>query len=107
MTGTRFTASLSFTNGIPRVSLSGEADIAALDRLNATLCAAAAADVAVDICVDVARLTFIDASAIDALVAADAKLRVSGRRLQLVNASRRTMRLLDILDLDGLICSVR
>jgi anti-anti-sigma factor len=89
------------------VILSGEADIAAVDLLDATLAAAATVCTESDVHVDVAALTFIGATVIDHLVAADHRLRANGRRLLLVNAGRRVARLLDILQLQSLLAATR
>jgi anti-anti-sigma factor len=89
------------------VVLTGEADIAGVDLLDATLAAAAAVCTESDVHVDVAGLTFIGAITVDHLVAADRRLRAGGRRLFVVNAGRRVARVLEILQLQGLIAAGR
>lgn len=105
--GARFASALSLSDDLPTVILTGEADIAAVDALEATLAAAADLCPKSDVHVDAAGLTFLGATVIDTLVAADRRLRADGRRLFVVNAGPRVARVLGILQLESLIGTAR
>jgi anti-anti-sigma factor len=105
--GPRFISALSLSGDRPTVILTGEADIAGLDLLEATLAAAVAVATESDVYVDVAAVTFVGATVVDCLVAADQRLRGEGRRLLVVNAGRQFARVLEILQLQSLVASAR
>ncbi|WP_435585934.1 STAS domain-containing protein [Micromonospora aurantiaca (nom. illeg.)] len=76
------------------VMLSGEIDMSGAPRLQELLHAAVASANIVE--VDVAAVTFIDSSAISALIIARNTAAATGRRLSLVNPSPRVHRTLDV-----------
>ena len=85
---------------IARLEVGGELDLATVDALREHL------DLLVEsgtgeVEVDMARVTFCDATALSALVAARHRLDAVDRRLRIVHASSRVVRLLQITALDG------
>jgi anti-anti-sigma factor len=85
---------------VTTLRLQGEFDIATLPELQRDLGDAMAAPG--DVVVDLAGLTFIDASSLHALSEAADRLRGTGRRLRLDHPSPYLCRLLRILDLGHL-----
>jgi anti-sigma B factor antagonist len=84
------------------VVATGELDIATTSALTVLLRQAVAAGCR-DFRVDVARVTFCDASTMGLLVGLDRRVRVDGGSLVIVGASSRVARLLHIAGLESLL----
>ena len=89
------------TNTGPRARLDvgGEIDLATVDAVRDHLALLVEAGTG-DVEVDMAAVTFCDATVLRVLLSAQQTLAVDGRRLQVVNASAPTTRLLQLAGLD-------
>jgi anti-anti-sigma factor len=92
---------LFITNTGPRsrLDVGGEIDLATIDALEDHLALLIEAGTG-DIEVDMAAVTFCDATVLGVLLAAHRTLHASGRRFQIINPSPSTIRLLRLADLD-------
>jgi anti-anti-sigma factor len=86
--------------GVTQLALSGEFDLAGVERFAATMATVEAAGPAV-VVVDLGELTFMDSSGLRALVAADERARKAGRRLAIVPGPPQVRRVFEITQLDG------
>ena len=82
-----------------RLDVGGEIDLATVDAVRDHLALLVEAGTG-DVDVDMAAVTFCDATVLRVLLAAQQALAVGGRRLQVVNASAPTTRLLQVAGLD-------
>ena len=86
--------------GVAHVVLSGEFDLAGVDRFAEAIAAVEAAAPAA-IVVDLGGLTFMDSSGLRALVGADDRARQAGRRLAIVPGPTHVRRVFEITQLDS------
>jgi anti-anti-sigma factor len=86
-------------NGTVRVAVVGEIDIVVRDQLRDALAAALCARPAVELVVDLAATTFLDAGGIGVLVRAQHEARRAGRLLRITNPQHPTVR--RVLDVTG------
>lgn len=80
------------------ITLTGELDLAGVDRVTQELLQAEATDVS-EVVLDLEELTFIDSSGIAVILAADARSRADGERLRLNGGSAHVRR---VFELSGL-----
>jgi anti-sigma B factor antagonist len=80
------------------VSVDGELDLYSAPRLQAELDALAAD--APDVVLDLARVTFVDSTALGAILASGRRLKEAGGRLALVAANDSTRKLLGLVGVD-------
>lgn len=85
------------------IELSGELDLAARDQLRDRLLSAAVSETVVE--VDCANVTFLDSTAIGALIAAKKRSVELGHTFGIVNASERVLRVLRITGLEDVLLS--
>ena len=90
------------TGSIARLEVGGELDLATVDALREHLDLLVESGTG-DVEVDMARVTFCDATALSALVAARHRFDAVDRRLRIVHASSRVVRLLQITALDAML----
>jgi anti-sigma B factor antagonist len=92
---------LFITNNGPRsrLDVGGEIDLATIDALRDHLALLVEAGIG-DVQVDMAAVTFCDATVLHVLLAARQTLDADGRHLHVVNPSPSTLRLLELADLD-------
>src|SRR4051812_28589601 len=90
---------LFITNNGPRLDVGGEIDLATVDALDDHLAFLVEAGIG-DIEVDMAAVTFCDATVLRVLIAAHRTLDAAGRHLHVVNPSPPTIRLLHLSGLD-------
>jgi len=97
---------LFITNTAPRsrLDVGGEIDLATIDALREHLALLVEAG-AGDIDVDMADVTFCDATVLRVLFAAHQTLDADGRHIQIINASASTIRLLQLAGLDTILLS--
>ena len=88
-----------------QIVLAGEHDISTGAELAATLARAIATDDEADLVVDLAGVSFMDASTLTVLLRARIYLRDRRRRLHVQNPSRPCRRVLDLCQLHGLVLS--
>jgi anti-sigma B factor antagonist len=91
----QFRTELESNNGVVRVALSGELDIASAPLLEEAL-DAVIANGFLAVMVDLRELTFIDSSGLRALLRARARADTSGKGLILVGASDAAQRLFEL-----------
>lgn len=90
------------------VALSGELDLATAPRLRSCLAPmVTAATAPQELVLDLSDLSFLDASGISALLTVQRALAARGGRLCLRSPSRLVRRIVQVLDLDGLLPVVR
>ena len=92
---------LFITNNGPRsrLDVGGEIDLATIDALRDHLALLVEAGIG-DVQVDMAAVTFCDATVLHVLLAARQTLHADGRHLHVVNPSPSTVRLLELAGLD-------
>ena len=101
------TASLSISTAWPgpgsaRVSLAGEIDLSTAQRLRSELLAViVAAPPGADVRVDLAGVTFVDATGIGVLIRANQAARRAGIGFAVANPTGVVRRIIDVLDLAG------
>ncbi len=89
--------SLVTARAVDRVELVGEYDLSRHDELLGAVLSSTTADV---VNVDMSGVEFIDSSGLGALIRAQARLDLEGRRLRLVDLPDRVRRLVEMLELD-------
>ena len=90
-----FTTRTESRNRVANMALVGELDIASIPMLEEDL-APVEGDGVVSIVLDLRELTFLDGSAVHALVAAHQRARANGHRLVVVGADQRSKRLFEL-----------
>lgn len=90
------------TNGLARVLLFGELDLAAVPLLEQE-CGRVEERGGRVVALDLSGLTFIDAAGLRAVVSAEARARKKGRALPLVGASAALRRIFDLTGTGGLL----
>lgn len=83
-------------DGVVRIALAGEIDLAVADELHQLLTATAGDHPGLPVEVDMARVTFIDSSGIRAFVRARNEVGAAGRGLRLVNTAGMALRVLQV-----------
>jgi anti-anti-sigma factor len=86
-----------------RLEVGGELDVATVGPFGDHLALLVDAGTG-DVDVDMALVTFCDAAPLRALITVHEQLNIHGRRLRVVNASRPVLRLLQLTDLDTMLC---
>jgi anti-sigma B factor antagonist len=87
-------------DGVSRIVLTGEFDLAGITHFEAAIAAVEAGDPPV-IVVDLGGLQFMDSSGLRSLVTADDRARKAGRRLAIVPGPPQVRRVFEITQLEG------
>lgn len=104
MDASRFTLDLRNGHDGPAVvCLQGELDLAGVHRVQDAF--ALAADAADVVAVDLAELSFVDLQGVRALYEANQRAARRGARIVFVSPGQPVLRVLGLLDLDGLVLS--
>jgi anti-sigma B factor antagonist len=90
-----FTTRTEWRNRVANVALVGELDIASVPMLEEDL-APVEGNGIVSIVLDLRELTFLDGSAVHALVAAHRRAQANGHRLVVIGADQRSKRLFEL-----------
>ncbi len=87
------------SSSVQRVALAGELDIASVAQIESTLLGAVSPDLTTDLVVDLAAVTFMDSSALGALVHVNKALTAGGGTMRLANAGGAVLRVLELAGL--------
>jgi anti-sigma B factor antagonist len=90
-------------DGMTVLTVTGELDVLVAAGLRRSLTASATAT-RPDVVVDLRQVTFMDCSAVGALMALYRRVRAAGGCLRLIGAEQGALRLVQLCKLDGVLC---